>query len=347
MIGILTPHYNYKNFGCILQAYSTLRYLKSLGYQVEIIDHRYPGKLAAIGAIATKGQLEMQRFIETLPLSQSFVDQDIAKTEEYIKQRYKLVIYGSDEIWKWHVEPNGSQPIVSYNVPIPNLYWPVGLKVPHIAYAPTIGASHSHIPGNIAAHLARSLKEFDRIGARDIRTANLVKKLSGIDADIVPDPAYLNDLSAECDPDRIKYKLQKAGADFSKPVTGIYSPARINVNELPGNVSAVNLNRAELSPIEFWYAPKLLAAMITNSHHGVIVSVIHNTPCIVTPQHPPKVSDHVNRYQLPVGVPVMEAIKQWDHQHIHTIVETERATTRDWLRGQCQKLVPEPASIKH
>lgn len=343
MIGILTLHCNHKNYGCVLQAYSTYYYLKACGYKVEIIDHRYPGKLAAIGTVSNSSQLALQRFIETMPLSQPFVDRDSDKTERYIRQRYGLVIYGSDEIWKWRVEADGSQREASHNVPVPNIYWPLGLNVPHIAYAASIGSSDTELPTNIAGHFSRSLKEFDRIGARDGRTAQLVKRLSGIDPDIVPDPAYLNDFTAECDPDLIRFKLKKAGANFSKQVVGIYSPFALSGNWSPSDVSAVNLSMAELSPIEFWYVPKLLACLVTNSHHGVIVSMIHNTPCLVTPKHPPKVSDHVEKYRLKLGASIADTIKNWDHHHVSSVAERERTITRDWLSSQCQKWIPDLA----
>lgn len=340
-IGILTLHYNFKNYGCVLQAYSTYHYLKSCGYKAEIIDQRYPGKLAAIGTVNTRSQLELQRFIESMPLSRSFIDQDIHEVESYIRDRYGLVIYGSDEIWKWRLEKDGSQRHVSYDIPVPNVYWPIGLNVPHIAYAATIGQSNTGLTQNIIDHFSQSLKEFDRIGARDVRTAKVVKKISGVHSDIVPDPAYLSDFTSECDPDLIRHKLEKAGANFDKQVVGVYSPFKISLDGSAENLSEVNLSNAELTPIEFWYAPKLLSCMVTNSHHGVIVSMIHNTPCVVATMHPPKVKDHVVKYRLPVGTSIMNAIKNWDHDHISRVVEQERAATRGWLLKQCQKFVPE------
>ena len=241
------------------------------------------------------------------------------------------------------VEADGSQLEVSHNVPVPNIYWPIGLDLPHIAYAASIGSSDTKLPANAVGHLSRSLKGFDRIGARDIRTAKLVKKLSGVDPDIVPDPAYLNDFTAECDADLIRFKLKKAGANFSKPVVGMYSPFRITGNWSPSDFSVVNLSLAELSPIEFWYVPKLLSCMVTNSHHGVIVSMIHNTPCVVTAKHLPKIADHVEKYRLPVGSSVADTIKNWDHHHVSSVAECERTITRDWLRSQCQQWAPELA----
>lgn len=332
-IGVVTIHYNYKNLGCTLQAYSLVSHLKRYCAAVEVVDQRYPGKLLAVGEPHTPSALTQLKFIENeLPRSRTFLTDDHTTAESYMAKSYDLLVYGSDEIWKWQFDHDGKQKYKSLITPIPNIFWPVDLKVSKVSYAASIGRSDTTIPPAIKEYLCRSLLGFDAISVRDLRSADMVRNISGREADIVPDPVFLEDLSAECDPDLILHKLYVAGVRPGKPIAGYYMHG-----SKPGSIDGaqlVNLKECQLTPVEFWYVPKLIDLMITNTHHGVLVALIHNTPCYVAKPYPSKVRDHVVRYSLPeVFAGLGDILDKWNYGLVEQLVQEDRNKGIQWLNS--------------
>ena len=330
-IGLQTIHYNFTNIGCALQACSMLDYLKTVFDTVEIIDHRYPGKMEDMGPVKHTSHLEMLRFIDRLPRSATFMSEAVEETQAYIREHYDMVIYGSDEIWKWHFLPGWKQARVSNITAIPNIYWPLELGVPHISYAACIGSSGGSIPPQLDERLSASLRQFDAISVRDVRTAKFVEDRCSTDVQIVPDPVFLHDYTDQCDLDRVKYKLEKAGANLNKEVIGVYAhsnkPLKLNQQAYQ---SIVNLKKCELDPIEFWAVPKILDGVISNTHHGVLVALLHNTPCRVLDARPAKVHDHVKKFRIPEGS-FRHVRDNWDSDHVAQTVIQEREIGLRWL----------------
>ena len=97
-VGIVTLHYGF-NEGAILQAYCLSRAIASLGsgWPVEVIDHRYPSKVAAYGAATTGRTRSLASAIEKwLPLSrQRFAISEEKATFDYINSNYSSVVVGA------------------------------------------------------------------------------------------------------------------------------------------------------------------------------------------------------------------------------------------------------------
>lgn len=343
-IGIVTIHYNYTNLGCTLQAYTLARHLKRYAESVKIVDHRYPGKLIAIGAPHTPSYLTQFRFIErNLPRSQTFLMDDHRATEAHMREKYDLLVYGSDEIWKWKINEDNTQKYASYITPVPNIFWPLGLDIPKISYAACIGRSDTVLPPRLRDRLRDSLNEFDAISVRDTRSAGFVNETSGRTADIVPDPVYLEDLSDECDPDLIARKLRGAGAKPNIPIVGYYLHGAPKPAPMKG-AQLIDLKRCQLTPVEFWYVPKLLDLVITNTHHGALVALIQNTPCHIARPCPPKVKDHAILYNLQKDLTDLDTIKKnWNPEFIDSIVKQQRKIGIDWIKHTIEKLKIAPA----
>lgn len=329
-IGIQTIHYNFTNLGCALQACALLYHLKESYKTVEIIDHRYPGKLKAIGPLTHISDIEMLRFIDSFPRSPTFVSGDGDETREYTESHYDAVVYGSDEIWKWEIGKRGGQRRVSITTPVPNIYWPINLAVPHISYAACIGMSNHPLPPKIDSLLSKSLEQFDAISVRDPRSADFVRSKTDNPVSIVPDPVLLHNFK-DVDMDLIKHKLEKAGANFNGDVIGVYahSPEMPKIQR-DANTSVIDLKLCALDPIEFWAVPALLDGMVSNTHHGVLVALLHNTPVRVLQVRPAKVQDHVEKYKIPHGT-LKDIRDRWDADHVARTIAEERKIGREWL----------------
>jgi len=329
-VGIVTLHYNFKNFGALLQAYALQRALKERAASVEIVDHRYPGKLKAIGPAEQESHAEGLRFLDSLDSSPAFISEDTRETEAYMDSAYDLLVYGSDEIWKWRFSWTGRQRRGSMRTPVPNIYWPpASMETPRVAYAACSGASRSRIPRRIRRELATSLRGFQDISVRDRPTHDLVHAMTGGSPRRVPDPVFLQDHSDECDFGAIRRKLEEAGADFRRTVVGLYQRRGV-FGGFPADASVVNLRKARLSPLEFWGAAKVVDVMATNTLHGTIVSLVHNTPCVHAGRALPKVRELRQRFEIPGGT-VSEVMDTWPSHAVAERVQEERRLGLDWL----------------
>lgn len=344
-IGLVTIHYNYANLGSTLQAYSLVKHLRRYAPEAEVVDHRYPGKMLAVGAPRTLSQLEQFRFIERhVPCSPTFVSDDCKETEHYMAKHYDLLVYGSDEVWKWHIRKwgwgKGRQRTRDQITPVPNIYWPHGVPVPKVSYAATIGKSNTPIPEDLRARLRDSLLEFDDLGVRDRRTEEFVRNLCGRESSIVPDPVFLEDLSDECDLDRVRYKLLKAGAKPGQAIIGYYVHGDhlrgIEAGKVMKGASLLNLKACELTPVEFRNVSKLLSMMISNTHHGTLVAVLNNTPTYIVDPCPPKVKDHIARFGLN-RAPIEKTVDKWDSAHVAKAVAEESQIGVGWLKSIVEK----------
>ena len=101
-IGIVTLHYGF-NEGAILQAYALACLIKEYSphCEVEIIDQRYPNKLAIYGKAKNPREVALQKAINTwLPLSKKkFVSQSHNKAFSYINEECEVLVAGSDVLW--------------------------------------------------------------------------------------------------------------------------------------------------------------------------------------------------------------------------------------------------------
>src|SRR4030095_4635406 len=148
-LGILTLHSGF-NEGAILQAYCLSQNLqRSLpSWRVEIIDHRYPSKVAVYGSADNGRKRALNEFISSaLPLSaRTFVAANHRRTKRYLREKYDMLIVGSDEVWRTNYQMRLRGLLVQQRDPwspaFPNVYWPEPeLCLPTVAYAACVGES--------------------------------------------------------------------------------------------------------------------------------------------------------------------------------------------------------------
>lgn len=200
-VGLCTP-YKVDNYGTKLQAYAVQEKIKSLGYEVEIVnfdrrsDHRvfkllkrYANKEYFQGKLRKKTDVRMNDALMRINLA---VRKDAINS--FDKSHYKLtplikgypalchyayqcsaVICGSDQIWL----PG------SINNPTTTLEF-VPKTCKRIAFAPSFGISN--IPGRRKKEYTRFLKELDALSVREISGAKIIKELTGRDVPVILDP---------------------------------------------------------------------------------------------------------------------------------------------------------------
>lgn len=193
-IGILTTYY--ANFGSYFQATALQKAIESLGYEVELINEHsrmfksykmfltllitpvlpqfVREKIAKMNA-QYYAYLRLKDNVKQLNQSSVF-KQNLSK----LSREYDAIVVGSDELW------SANKKTIAY---LPN-YFGIGINCKHITYGPSATMFEGGDP-NIEKEIKEGLRTFERISVRDTFTHDFVKKMIGVDAQMVIDPTLL------------------------------------------------------------------------------------------------------------------------------------------------------------
>lgn len=195
------------NFGSILQAYSTIKFLEENGYEAVLINRnnkiskirklknlflnvfrsvRYKGYLDkkikqkkerkfVLNTLSSKTKLLMNKFVEEEFKIVNFENRDL----NAIEKDYEKCIVGSDQVWN----------ISSY---FDDYYFLNFIeKEKKIALSPSFGTRT--IPKYYLKSLKNSINSFPRLSVREETGVELVRKLTGREAIRLPDPTIILD----------------------------------------------------------------------------------------------------------------------------------------------------------
>jgi hypothetical protein len=308
-LGILTLHSGY-NEGALLQAFCLAANLRSSlpNSGVEIVDHRYPSKVRVYGPVRNERTRALNDFFDhSLPLSgKRFLADDHRPTFEFIKENYKAVVTGSDELWKLDYTKRFFGFVSEQNNPwcpaFPNVYWPdESVKIPKIAYAASIGHTDwQTIPRKHVRRMKHILSQYTLLGIRDQRTMSFLKWLdTGMarKAEWVPDPTFSADILPLLDRETLKQKLQTLGVDFNRPRICIILEGSTNINNeviegmkqrgfqivalsLKNRFADVELFDKGFTPIEWAGIFGLMDFCVSQRMHACIYSILNNIPFV-------------------------------------------------------------------
>lgn len=193
------------NYGGCLQAYAMQRYLKKMGYEVEILsyeNHLFPPKYKMIWK-KIKSASHVRRYLRRRKIiHNNYANEKVRSKafdvfrEKYLElsdkeymylsneknefDKYDVIIAGSDQIWN----PTfyGCCHPVYYLAVVPD-------DKRKISYASSIGLSQ--IPKKYQADFKKYLKRLDRISVREKIGVKLVKEIAEKEAKWVLDPTLL------------------------------------------------------------------------------------------------------------------------------------------------------------
>ena len=195
-IGILTFHHN-NNFGAVLQAIGLTEYLRSLGFNAEVIDFRPPETILSLKGLSflqtIKRIVSIALFILPHRVSMyqfnKFRAQFLKKSIPFYKIEqmptdYDVYIIGSDQVWNSKI----------LNHKVYKLYQgefdrKLGTKL--IAYAASAGNGEELLEQSSV--FARNICKYDAISVRESTLQELLDKRFNIRAELVIDPTLLVD----------------------------------------------------------------------------------------------------------------------------------------------------------
>lgn len=200
--------YHIKNYGSALQAYATQRVINEMGIENECIQYEKKKDIHQLLRIfnipllktklaGIKKKIYAKKYASTLgenfkirnKIFDEFVKNNFKISEKYygyeeLKQKiknYDAVLLGSDQVWN---PLNFGSHYYTLEF-VPN-------EIPKIAYAPSFGVSK--IPDSQRKETVNYLKRIDYISVREKKGQELIKELTGRNAQVVVDPTLLLDL---------------------------------------------------------------------------------------------------------------------------------------------------------
>lgn len=309
-IGTLTYHF-IPNYGAILQAYALWKFLKSQGYDAEIIDYRLPVLVKFYLRelyLIRKSQFnpyflsslvrawKIRRFIaDKAKLSPSKTHlQDEVKDK--FGKAYDVVICGSDEIWKF----KGLQ---GYD-PSYFLDFVDETKTGKISYAATFGNTGSL--DNRQEEISHLINRFHNISVRDSNSLRLIAEECGRKAEKVLDPTFLVSYEDVLLPPSIQEKylliyndnpLTPAQEQFIKVIARAKGLRIISIGYFN---QIAERNFLGLGPQEWLGYFQNASYTITNFFHGTVFSIIfrRSFSVLVNKYKTAKVSDLLGFFGL-------------------------------------------------
>lgn len=300
-IGILTYHRTH-NYGAVLQAYALLNYLKKNGYEAEIIDYwpvYHKQYLINLNFLTDKktSLIKKCKIFVTLFLTfpqklirykrfQCFITRNFKVTSKIayisgatIPNIYDVVIYGSDQIWRY----NNFKNFKGFD----ETYWGEYLNksIKKIAYAASMGVLKTDITSQM--YIKQHLNNFNRISVREYQLKNMLQSLIETDIKHVIDPIFLLSKNEWINlaikkntsvPSRylFVYNLNACSEaeNLAKKI------ARLNNYEIIttyGNIQPLKFSKnyfQSAGPLEFISLISNASFVISSSFHGVAFSIL-------------------------------------------------------------------------
>ena len=303
-IGILTFHKSV-NYGSVLQAFSLKETLRTLGYDVEVIDYQpdnynhmyglfrkpttpYRLKYNTInllhaGVLTNRKKLFAQfreQHLNLSPEKYTFGD-DMSPLSE----KYDAIVCGSDQIWN----PKSKDSDINYYLPIPH-------TLKKISYAVSLNDGFSDEFKDPELY-KKLLSDFDRLAVREQTAKEQLEAFLGTNDNVkvVLDPSLLHekeDFDSICAPDRVGrpfiflYSVhhnpttQRAAQTLSKrlsmPVYFLYTD--INSYKTEKYFKDFCYPKRDTSPTEFIGFVKNASLIVTDSFHGTAFSLVFEKP---------------------------------------------------------------------
>ncbi len=292
-VGVITFLHN-DNYGSTLQAYALQRVIRELGHDCEHLDYAPDGtekirnllrsgnspKLIAEGLRKRSVKAEQpgaRKKSEAIPAFYTRRMQLSRKCRNLRELRtaaegIDILVCGSDQIWN----------PVWLNPAYFGIFTPGTVK--KAAYAPSLGIRTMPAPGK-ARKIRKWLQSFSAVSVREEEGAELLEKMTGIRAEVMPDPVCLlnrkewEEIAAPA-PDGEPYILCYfigGNPEYRETVRKISEETGLRVLEIPVTAEGYSAGFELLegiSPEEFLGAVRGASCFCTDSFHGLVFGTL-------------------------------------------------------------------------
>lgn len=373
-VGLLTI-IDYYNYGNRLQNFATQEILKSLGFSVETIinyvskprplqdknkRNRVFNISKAIREMSLKEiylktnlklwnyinknrihELKLKRLDSFKLFSKSYIQETKYSILESnipsdLSKRYDYFVVGSDQVWN---------PVFRYGSSIDFLSF--ASKSKRIAYAPSFGIST--IPSEFVERYKAWLSDMSKLSVREVAGAKIIRELTGREVPVLVDPTlmltkekWLSIAKPAKNKPRGKYLLTYflggIPQEHKKRIYGIAKEYDLQV------INLVDIKDPETyitGPSEFIDFINSASFFCTDSFHGVVFSILMETPFIVfdrvgnLPSMNSRIETILSTFKLELRHArdiKDETIFDADYSHIGPILKQERNKAFNYLK---------------
>ena len=267
-VGILTFH-DAHNYGAVLQAYALKKYIKELGYDVKIINYHHNTIPDGFPREANEARWEkFKKFIKEL----TDFEEKVCTTEEDLeKLNIDYWICGSDQIWNTDITRGFNK----------GFFLDFETNGKKISYAVSMGIPE--LPKEFEKQFKKSLNQIDQISVREESLKQYAEKYTTKKVTKTLDPTLL--LEAE---DYNELILDNLYGEYILiytlgPDERLIPIAEKIANQKGAKIIELNDKKQEnyfceqisdAGPHEFLTLIKNAKAIITNSFHGTIFSIL-------------------------------------------------------------------------
>ena len=353
-IGILTHHY-INNYGAFLQAWALSEAVKQMfpDDDVQIIDY-VNTKHAIINAGGWfrfyKNRENFKCWCQKTKLPKTF---KVARNKNMIlsarchnakkinKMNFDCIIVGSDEVWNFN-DKKGNAPIK----------FGEGLECKNlIAYAPSVGQTTADQV--LPDYVIKGIKKFKAVSARDDLTAELVKKVSGREAERVLDPTFLAEFP------KAELKVQKKPYIMFYYCDGLPSAIKDQIFEYAEKNGYAVYGAGEcdkrymeitvnLTPFEWVEMFRNASFVFTGTFHGTVFSILNRKQFMVYLTNPSRIKK-VTALLKEFGIENREINDDYifdlsqmsseiDYDKVYRIIEKKRTESRNYLKNSVNGL---------
>ena len=376
-VGVLTFH-RAANYGAVLQAYALQKCLATLGFSPSLIDYeperrnrcahttsqrRRHDRLCRMLSLSfirntivnkTRTRLCQNKQARLGDICSSFIDRHTtvapgpirSNNKWKIEGSYHALITGSDQVWntRW----SDLDPVYFLNVDC--------CKARRIAYAPSLGGLA--IPQNLKHQVRDCLSAYHALSVREESSLAELRACTNRSVSIVPDPVFLIDpplFKGSADevsrdlPYILVYRLSQSlrqGAEFKRIVRSAEAELGLRVVTISPEAPDITTHSKDILPEPENFAQLINGAtlVITNSFHGLALSLIHSTPFYACPR-----DAHGGRQDTRL----CDLLKQFDmkHRFISSVNEFKESESKrdsfDWAAVEEKRLSLKNKGIKY
>jgi hypothetical protein len=268
-----------------MQAWHLREAIKRLGMDVTTLNYLHPAHVASnqnimpvrdLGSLKARVHWELKRF-PFRQLGNSLCDHPFTSNPASIDwQSYHRIVVGSDVVWDFETAEFGHDPAY-----FGALTEQRGAKF--ISYAASCGSANVEGP---LPEYCNGLKEFIALGVRDQSAAQLAKRVTGRDAELVMDPTWLQD-----DPknDFARKIGRKYILVYGTPLKGEFADALVKMCRSKGWIiisagaggACIDKTYRMLTPFQWVSLIKAAEATIVGGLHGTLYSIKYGKPFIL------------------------------------------------------------------
>ena len=279
----------YNNYGNVLQKYALQQTLKKFVDFTEVLWFNGNGGTSNFWAETSEipPNKSLPYYLREAVKMSRFKDFD----ERYIKTRfnipyieeiadeYDFFVVGSDQVWNPKCEP--------VNMPFSIKFLNFVPREKKIAYAASIGLKE--IPAEFVKICAEGMASFNHISVRESNAVDIVKKLTGRDAELLLDPVFM------LTPDewlKVSRRPSWLNEKFERGYILTYFFGNLKLDAVENlskkmNLPMINLldenifNHYTTGLEEFLYLLTNATVIFTNSFHGTALSILFRKPFFI------------------------------------------------------------------